>query len=95
MEILNVMAYLMKKPPTVMWREEEFRFSVFRFYVYFLSPIFPFTPSPILSLKKEGKTVSGEKAGAIFFLIFGKEIIQVQKVLPRKSPHEKYLSFSD
>jgi len=31
---------------------------------------FPFTLSPILSLKKEGKPVSGEKAGEIFFSHF-------------------------
>lgn len=58
MEILN--AYLMKKTPTVTWREELFHFSVFPLYDCFLSPVFPFTLSPILSLKKEEKTVPGE-----------------------------------
>lgn len=65
MEILNVMAYLMKKILTVTWREEEFHFSIFPFYVCFLSHLFPFILS-LISEKREGKPLFGDKVGAIF-----------------------------
>jgi len=39
-------------------------------FCHFMFVFFPFTLSPILSLKKEGKPVSGEKAGEIFFSHF-------------------------
>lgn len=53
MEIMNVMAYLVKKSPAVTWREEEFYFSIFPFYVCFLSHLFPFILSLISEKEKE------------------------------------------
>lgn len=54
-----------KKTLTVTWREEEFYFSIYPFYVCFLSHLLPFILS-LISEKKEGKPLFGGKVGAIF-----------------------------
>lgn len=83
MEILNVMEYLMKKTPTVTWREEEFYFSISPFYVCLLSHLFPFILS-LISEKGRKTSIWRQGRSNIFSSFSLKRLGKVQKFYPEK-----------